>query len=379
MNLFSERHLLSSSEAKRAAIADLVIVVPTLDERDNIVPLIETIDGALGDTRWEVIFVDDDSADGTIEVLETICKQDPRVRCLRRINRSGLASAVVEGIQSSFAPYIAVMDADLQHDPKLLLPMFEALRRDEADLVVGSRYIADGSVGRWDGRRHSMSLLATRLSRAVLKGYKVADPMSGFFMMKRRAFDRAVRFLSVQGYKILFDLIASSPTQLRLKEIPYTFGVRQHGESKLDSLVVLDYASLLLDKVVGRWIPVRFLLFSLTGASGVVLHMLVLGGALWAGASFVVAQSAGTISALVSNFFVNNALTYRDRRLKGFVPLLKGLLSFSLICSVGVVANVGIANALFVQNFTWWVSGFLGIMVGAVWNYAVSSYFTWRR
>jgi dolichol-phosphate mannosyltransferase len=188
-----------------------------------------------------------------------------------------------------------------------------------------------------------------------------------------------VRFLSVQGYKILFDLIASSPTQLRLKEIPYTFGVRQHGESKLDSLVVLDYASLLLDKVVGRWIPVRFLLFSLTGASGVVLHMLVLGGALWAGASFVVAQSAGTISALVSNFFVNNALTYRDRRLKGFVPLLKGLLSFSLICSVGVVANVGIANALFVQNFTWWVSGFLGIMVGAVWNYAVSSYFTWRR
>ena len=379
MNLFSERHLLSSSEAKRAAIADLVIVVPTLDERDNIVPLFETIDSALGDTRWEVIFVDDDSTDGTIEVLETICKQDPRVRCLRRINRSGLASAVVEGIQSSFAPYIAVMDADLQHDPKLLLPMFEALRRDEADLVVGSRYIADGSVGRWDGRRHSMSLLATRLSRAVLKGYKVADPMSGFFMMKRRAFDRAVRFLSVQGYKILFDLIASSPTQLRLKEIPYTFGVRQHGESKLDSLVVLDYASLLLDKVVGRWIPVRFLLFSLTGASGVVLHMLVLGGALWAGASFVVAQSAGTISALVSNFFINNALTYRDRRLKGFVPLLKGLMSFSLICSVGVVANVGIANALFVQDFTWWVSGFLGIVVGAVWNYAVSSYFTWRQ
>lgn len=361
------------------AVAELVVVIPTFNERDNIAPLLERLGDTLRGVRWEVVFVDDDSTDGTIAALADVCRHDRRVRAVRRLGRRGLASAVVEGIQSTFAPFIAVMDADLQHDERLLAPMLDALRRNEADIVVGSRYVGDGGMGDLDKRRQQISVFATRLSRLVLKGRDLSDPMSGFFMLKRDVFDEVVRGLSIEGYKILLDIVATAPATLRIKEMPYVFGVRQHGESKLDTLVVLDYLTLLLDKLVGRWVPVRFLLFTAVGSIGVVLHMAVLAAALQAGTSFVAAQTTATASAIVGNFFLNNVLTYRDKRIRGFGPLLLGLLSFALVCSVGAVANVGIANFLFVQDYAWWISGFCGVLVGAVWNYAASALFTWRR
>jgi dolichol-phosphate mannosyltransferase len=356
----------------------LAVILPTFNEHENIDPLIEKLSAALGDIGWEVIFVDDDSTDGTVKALETACRRDARIRCLRRLGRRGLASAVAEGIQSTFAPYVAVMDADLQHDERLLVPMLAILRSGEAELVVGSRYVASGGVGNWDRKRHTVSLIATRLSRIVLKEHKLTDPMSGFFMLKRGVFDEAARNLSLLGYKILLDIVASSPAALRISELPYVFRARQHGESKLDTLVVLDYLALLLDKLVGRWVPVRFLLFSAVGASGVALHMSVLAIALWMGISFVIGQTMATVTALVSNFFINNIVTFRDKRLKGAIPLLLGLLSFAAVSSVGAVANVGVANFLFVRDYAWWLSGLCGILVGAVWNYSASSVFTWR-
>ncbi len=325
------------------------------------------------------MFVDDDSTDGSITVLEGVCRRDHRLRCLRRLGRRGLASAVVEGIQSTFAPCVAVIDADFQHDEKLLGPMLQILLKDEAELVVGSRYLANAGVGDWDRRRHKFSLIATRLSRLVLKEHCLTDPMSGFFMLKRRAFDAVAPKLSVRGYKILLDIVASSPATFRIKELPYIFRARQHGESKLDTLVVLDYLTLLLDKLVGRWIPVRFLLFSAVGVTGVAVHMTVLATLLWLYGSFILAQSAATLTAFVSNFFVNNALTFRDKRIRGSFPLLLGLLSFGAVSLVGAIANVGVANFLFVQNYAWWTSGLCGILVGAVWNYTASSVFTWRN
>jgi dolichol-phosphate mannosyltransferase len=367
------------AQGVEAAVADLVVVVPTFNERDNIAPLLQKLDATLRGVRWEVVFVDDDSTDGTVAALADVCRRDRRVRAVRRLGRRGLASAVVEGIQSTFTPFIAVMDGDLQHDERLLAPMLEALRKDEADIVVGSRYVGDGGMGELDRRRQRMSVAATRLSRLVLKGRELTDPMSGFFMLKRSVFDEVVRNLSIEGYKILLDIVASAPARLRIREMPYVFGVRRHGESKLDTIVVLDYLTLLLDKLVGRWVPVRFLLFTAVGSVGVVLHMAVLAAALQAGATFVAAQTAATASAIAGNFFLNNVLTYRDKRIRGFVPLLLGLLSFALVCSVGAVANVGIANFLFVQDYAWWISGFCGVLVGAVWNYAASALFTWRR
>jgi dolichol-phosphate mannosyltransferase len=367
-------------EAMTQAMAtELVVVIPTFNERDNIAPLLDKLARALDGVRWEVVFVDDDSTDGTVAELERVCTADRRVRTVRRLGRRGLASAVVEGMLSSFAPFIAVMDADQQHDERLLAPMLEALKRDEADIVVGSRYLDGGGFGKWGKGRQAISRIATHVSRLALRGRKLTDPMSGFFMLKRSAFDASVRRLSQEGYKILLDIVASSPASARIKELPYVFGLRQHGESKLDSLVVLDYVSLLLDKLVGRWVPVRFLMFTAVGSIGVLLHMAVLAASLRLGVAFLPAQAVATAVAIAGNFFLNNALTYRDKRLKGFRRVLLGLVSFYAVCSVGAVANVGIANFLFVQDYARWVSGICGALVGAGWNYAASALFTWRR
>lgn len=357
---------------------ELAVIIPTLNEQGNIASLVTRLRTCLGDLAWEVIFVDDDSTDGTVQAIESVCRDDQRFRCIRRINRRGLSSAVVEGIQSTFAPLVAVMDADLQHDETVLVPMLEQLRKGRADLVVASRYMRDGGIGAWDSRRAWVSRLATHLSRILLKGRALTDPMSGFFMMRRSMFDIAVRTLSVQGYKILLDIVASSPQALRITELPYIFGIRREGKSKLDSAVVIDFFVLIADKLVGRWLPGRFIIFAMIGLLGLVLHMGILASLLAGGASFVLAQSSGTLVTISANFFLNNLVTYRDRRLRGPRQVLTGLATFYSVCLVGAVANVGIANVLFSNRYAWWFAGFCGVLVGAVWNYAGASTFTWR-
>ena len=363
----------------KSEAAKLAIIVPTFNECDNIVPLLDKIEAALPGIAWEAVFVDDESKDGTPAVITERCRIDPRVRIIRRIGRRGLSSAVVEGILSTSTPYVAVIDADMQHDERILRTMLASLEAGEADLAVGTRYASDGGFGDWDARRKTISLVATKLSALVVKA-DLSDPMSGFFMIRREAFEAAVHRLSSQGYKILLDIVASSPEPLCIKEFPYIFRSRQHGESKLDALVSLEYLMLLLDKAVGSWIPPRFVLFMGIGGLGVFVHMAVLAIFLKAeGSAFVTAQSAAAVTAMTFNFFLNNALTYRDKRLKGFWPVLGGLLSFYLVCSVGAVANVGIANFMFRHSYSWYLSGVAGILVGAVWNYAASSIFTWRK
>jgi dolichol-phosphate mannosyltransferase len=357
---------------------ELAIIIPTFNERDNIAAILEKIEEALPSVSWEVIFVDDDSTDGTGSVLHKACRNDPHVRALRRIGRRGLASAVVEGVLSTSTPYVAVMDADMQHDERLLASMLSALREDQADLIIGSRYKDHGGLGDLEDRRKKISQFATRLSRLVIKA-DLTDPMSGFFMCHRAVFERAVRNLSLQGYKILLDLIASSDPQPRLLELPYVFRSRLHGESKLDSLVVLEYVTLLADKFFGGRLPVRFLMFAAVGGLGVVVHMTVLSILYLSGLQpFAFSQVEATAVAMTCNFFINNLLTYRDRRLSGLLPILRGLLTFYAVCSIGAIANVGVASVLFKDQYAWWLSGIAGILVGLVWNYAVSSIFTWR-
>jgi dolichol-phosphate mannosyltransferase len=365
--------------------AELTVVIPTLNERENIVPLLERLDLTLAGTRWEVIFVDDDSTDGTPEAVREIGRSDPRVRCLQRIGRRGLSTACIEGILASASPFVAVMDADLQHDESLLPGMLNALRHEACDIVVGSRYVAGGGVGEWDKTRANMSGLATKLSRLICKT-EIADPMSGFFMLRRDVFDSAVRDLSGQGFKILLDLLASLPAPPRLKELPYQFRNRRYGESKLDTMVAWEFGMLLADKLVGHIVPVRFALFALIGALGVVVDLIVLSLALTAGMGFIAAQAIATLVAMTSNFFLNNIFTYRDQRLKGW-RLWRGLLSFYVICALGAVANVGFAAFVFAGDARWlagvkgipWLASVAGVIVGSVWNYAVSSVFTWKR
>ena len=356
--------------------AELTIVVPTFNERDNVNALICGLKLALGGVRWEVVFVDDDSPDGTADFVRQIASRDPRIRIIQRIGRRGLASACVEGVLSSSAEYFAVIDADMQHDEKLLPQMLKRLKQDNLDIVIGSRYVEGGSVGEWDRRRHLISRIGGRAARLIV-GANLRDPMSGFFLMRRQSFDEVVHNLSQQGFKILLDLFASAPQSLRFAELPYRFGIRQHGSSKLDSMVAWEFGILLADKLIGNIIPPRLLLFCIVGGSGLLVHMFVLALALNGGLAFGSSQTIAVVSAMTSNFFFNNLITYRDRRLFGW-SFVRGLLFFYVICSVGAVANVGVAALIFAQQQIWWVAGFSGALVGAVWNYSVSAFFTWR-
>jgi dolichol-phosphate mannosyltransferase len=361
-----------------ATAPHITVVVPTLNERDNLEPLLALLGVALGDISWEVIFVDDDSSDGTADHARGMARRNAHVRCLQRIGRRGLSTACIEGVLASASPYVAVMDGDLQHDERLLPHMLDVLRREPIDLVVGSRYVAGGEIGEGlNSNRARISSFATRLARFICKA-EIADPMSGFFMFRREVFDNAVHSLSGQGFKILLDLMASSPRPLRVRELPYEFRKRRFGESKLDILVAWEYGMLLADKLIGHIVPVRFALFALIGGLGLFVHLGVLWSGLTLGARFVAAQTAATMVAMTSNFFLNNLFTYRDQRLRRW-QLIRGLLSFYLICGIGAVANVGIANYVFRADQAWWLAGIAGVIVGSVWNYAVSSIFTWKK
>lgn len=356
----------------------LSIIIPTFNEHDNIAELIDRLRVHLEGIAWEVIFVDDDSPDGTANAIRAIARTDRHVRCIQRIGRRGLASACIEGMLASSAPYLAVMDADMQHDETLLPRMLSALRQGDLDVVVGSRYVANGSLGQWTASRVMISRFATKLSRVILHA-DVADPMSGFFMVRCEALHSAIRRLSVMGFKILLDLLASSPQPMRFKELPYEFRPRHAGESKLDSHVIWDYLMLLIDKMVGRIVPVRFIAFTLVGGLGIAVHLSILAILFRGfGASFLVGQTVASLGALTSNFVLNNFLTYRDMRLKGW-GLARGWLSFVLICSVGAFANVGIAAYLFQIRTGWLLSALAGVLVGAVWNYAVTATYTWNQ
>ena len=356
---------------------ELSVIIPTFNEVANVGELVRRLEPLLTGVAWEVIFVDDDSPDGTAAEVRRIGRNNPRVRCLQRIGRRGLSSACIEGFLASSAPYLAVMDGDLQHDETLLVEMLQVLKTEPVDIVIGSRYVGGGGIGEWDEKRARMSEFATKLSRLVLHA-DVGDPMSGFFMIRRESMEGAVRNLSGIGFKILLDLFASSPAPLRFRELPYQFRERQAGETKLDAQVMVDYLMLLADKLIGHIVPVRFFLFTLVGGVGVAVHMTTLTLVYEVlGYGFVAGQTAATLIAMASNFLLNNYTTYRDRQLKGW-GLARGFVSFSLACGVGAVANVGIAAFLFNNSTEWLLSALAGVIVGAVWNYAVTAVYTWR-
>ena len=356
--------------------AELAVVIPVLNECDNVALMVERLTRALAGIRWEAIFVDDDSPDGTADVVRALARLQGNIRCVQRLGRRGLASACIEGILSSAAPYIAVMDGDLQHDESLLTQMLAKMKAERLDVVVASRYTQAGSIGDWQRSRIVISDVAGRLGRLVVKA-DLTDPMSGFFMVERNAFAAAMRSLTGQGFKILLDLFASSPRPLNFAEVPLTFRQRLHGESKLDTLVAWEYLMLVLQKLVGPAVPVRFMLFSLIGVLGLGTHLLTL----WFGThiltiAFPAAQAIATVIAMTGNFLLNNLFTYRDRRLRGR-RLVTGLISFYAVCGAGGAANVGVASYVAGGHHSWWLAGLAGAAVSVVWNYAMSSIFTW--
>ncbi|MBN9292028.1 MAG: glycosyltransferase family 2 protein [Hyphomicrobium denitrificans] len=355
------------------------IIVPTYREAENVAPTVAAIERALGDIAWEIIFVDDDSPDGTVAAVRSLGERDGRVRVIRRVGRRGLAGAVIEGMMASAADIVAVIDADLQHDEALLPKMLGAIEAGNADLVIATRYAQSGDAqGGFSTLRRNASTLATRVSNLLLKT-NVSDPMSGFFMIRRDAIDGIAPNLATGGFKLLLDILASAPESLKIVEMPYQFRPRQLGTSKLDALVIADFLGLLLSKLSGNTISPRFFLFALVGATGLVVHLATLRTVLTTThIPFNAAQFIAALVAMTSNFFLNNALTFRDRRLTG-AAAFKGLLTFYLVCSIGTLANVGVAELIYLRDASWWRAGIAGAVMAAVFNYAVSSMLTWRK
>ncbi|MCC6888606.1 MAG: glycosyltransferase family 2 protein [Hyphomicrobiales bacterium] len=352
------------------------MVIPTFNEAENVPRLIEKLRTLLAGRRWEAIFVDDNSRDDTAGVVRRIGERDQRIRCIRRIGRRGLAGACVEGMLATQARAIAVMDADLQHDESLLLAMLQRLQQGDIDLVVASRYLAEGSAAGLDTMRSRLSRLANRIAR--MAGVALSDPMSGYFMIRREAFERVAPSLATDGFKILFDIVASARGTLRIAELPYVFRARSHGESKLDARVAIDYLALVVSKLSGDRVSFRFLLFCLVGLSGVVIHMAILQAALSLGSmNFPIAQTVATVGAIAWNFAFNNMLTYCDQRLAGW-RFVTGLARFQIVCGIGAVSNVGIASLLYGHDTGWWLAGLTGALMGAVWNYMASAAWVWR-
>ena len=366
----------------------LAIILPTLNERGNLAPLVERIEGALGpmigNTGWEVLIIDDDSADGTADEARALALNDPRIRVIQRIGRRGLASAAIEGFCATPAPYCAVMDADHQHDPALLPRMLTALEAGDAQVCVASRFAEGASMAGWaNPDRERLSGLANCVARAIT-GVELSDPMSGYFMLPTATARRLVPRLSGIGFKILLDLLATAPKTLgapmRVKEFPLDFAARREGTSKLDRAVLFDFLAGLYDKTLGRVIPTRFALFGTVGALGVIVHMAVLASLLFfTQEAFTIAQGVAVLSAMSFNFWLNNWLTYRDKRLKGWGPVLRGWAGFVATCAIGGFANVAVATLLEGRGVHWALAALAGILIGSVWNYALSSRFVWGR
>lgn len=356
---------------------EVAVVVPTLNEAANVEKLIAKLSLVLAGRGWEVVFVDDNSPDGTSELVRRIGRSARHVRIVQRVGRRGLSSAVVEGILATAAPIVAVMDGDLQHSEDALPRLIDAIADGGADIAVGTRYVAGGGIGDWDKGRARMSRLATRAGQLALRT-DVSDPMSGFFAVRRDIFERAMPRLSAIGFKILLDILASSPAPLKVTEVPYTFRTREAGESKIGARVIAEYAELIADKTIGRFVPVRLLKFLMVGGLGVFVHLAVLRTVLGTGSAFVTAQTAAVMTAIAFNFFLNNSFTYADRKLKGW-RLAGGLASFYAISALGAVANIGIGTWMSGQDERWWVAGVAGVVVGAIWNFAMSSALTWRK
>jgi dolichol-phosphate mannosyltransferase len=354
---------------------ELTVVVPAFRERENIPSLLAALEAALAGVDWETIIVVDDAFDGTEDLVRSRAQQDARVRCLHRIGRRGLASACIEGMLASSAPYLAVIDADLQHDETLMPQLLAAAKEGEVEIAVASRYMDGASTGELASHRVHISRLASAVSRLLCQG--LTDPMSGFFLVRRSFLERVVRKLYGRGFKILLDLIAAARGEVRIRELPYRMRTRQHGESKLGARVIAEFFMLILYHLTGRLLPARFFLFAAVGVTGLAVHFLVLTAAFKAtGGAFLPAQALAIWAAMTSNFFLNNAFTYGDQRLHG-AGLWRGLVSFYVACGIGALINIAVAEWLYLHSAAYWVAGMAGALVAAVWNFFTTASVTW--
>lgn len=358
------------------------LILPTYNEAANLPILLPKILEVLHGRSFEIIIVDDNSPDGTAEITRKFGEEHREVRAIRRIGRRGLSSAVIEGFLAATGDTLMVMDADGQHDIGLLTKLADAIAHGN-NIAIGSRYVSGGSVGEWDERRFALSRMATRLAQKLCK-VRVHDPMSGFFAIQRSTFEAALPTLNPKGFKILLDLLVHAPKGTQAIEIPFQFGKREHGESKLSRRVQLEFIEYLYDVTLGHIIPLTLVKYAIVGLLGVIVHIstfvaaeLVLPATSLDLLGFSLPLLLGIEAAILFNFLLNNAWTFKSARLKGFAAF-GGFCSYNIACLLGALANYPVTQHLFQQGFPQLVAVAVGAFVGMIWNYTMSRMLTWR-
>src|SRR3989344_3642079 len=361
----------------------LSLILPTYNEVENLPELLPKIEAALSGIPHEIIVVDDDSPDHTWKIAHELSQKYPALHVIRRIGRRGLSSAVVEGFLAANGDILAVADADGQHDLSLLKNLHDAVAKG-ANMAIGSRYAEGGSVGKWDERRYTLSRIATRLAIALCR-VKVKDPMSGFFAIDRTTFEEALPRLNPKGFKILLDLLVHVREGAKVEELPFTFGERLHGESKLSRRVQIEFLEYLYDVTLGRFIPLTFLKYCIVGSLGVAVHLSVyylirtlLAEQAISLYGFSLSLVGAIETAIIFNFLLNNVWTFANTQLQG-ISAFFGFLKFNLACAVGAVANYAVSAFLFSRGWAELLTVIIGAFVGIFWNYTMNRMITWRE
>lgn len=357
----------------------LSVVLPTYNERANVEPIAAELLPLQEHFALEILFVDDDSADGTAEEVRRLAHLHPAVRLIRRVGRAGLSSAIKEGILDATGDLIVVMDCDGQHEPATVETAVRQLLDSGADLVVGSRFHPQARIHGLSDQRERNSTWANAVARFSLPAYRrLTDYMSGFFVLRPEAVLPLVRRIDVNGFKFLYELLSLSGGRLRVQEVPLRFQPRIAGDSKLDLAIVWDLGVSILHTLLWRSVPRRAISFALVGAIGVLVQLAMNRVLMALGLGFEQALPPAVVVAATSNYLINNALTFRFQRQSG-AALVRGLLKFLVVASLPVLANVGVASAFYrlVDRDTFWAQ-LAGIVVVFVWNYAASSRFVWN-
>jgi|TARA_X000000368_G_scaffold4609_1_gene3524 dolichol-phosphate mannosyltransferase len=358
------------------------IVIPTFNEVKNIIPLLKTLINIVIDFKYEIIVVDDDSPDGTSQEIVKFMKDNKKVKLITRVGRSGLSSAIKEGLIFAQGKYLLVLDGDGQHEPTFVLNMIKRIKKNKVAIIIGSRFLNSSRLEGLSKKRSIGSKVANKIAGASLpKNYSnLTDHLSGCFCLNKEKTEYLIRKIEINGFKFLYELLSVSKGKLIVEEVPLIFKERRYGNSKLDLAIVWDFFISILHSFTFRVIPRRAISFGLVGFTGIFVQLFI--------TSFLTrilliefydALPFAIICAATSNFLINNQVTFRSNRLIK-LALLIGFFKFLLIASLPIIANIGITTAFYKYiSADTFIAQIAGIVIVYAWNYLASSSFVWNK
>jgi dolichol-phosphate mannosyltransferase len=387
---------MSAAPTPEPTVPAVSVITPTFNEAENLPILVERLHRALDGVTHEIVVADDDSPDRTWEVAEALAADDPSITVMRRFHDPGLSASVLDAMTVARGETLAVIDADLQHDPSILPEMVRRVREGEADVVVGSRSTVGGGYGDWAAGRRLVSWVATLIARVLLR-VPVSDPMSGYFVVSRDAYERTAAQINPRGFKILLEFVGRNRS-LRVQEIGYEFANRVHGETKLNRSVIRSYLLGVAELRVGRQINPTFLLYVLVGIVGLVVNSVAFWVAEWIGFPMIDTGLNDEIDPIATSFIfsvqlsilvlfvLNNEFTFWELRYRGW-SRLPAFAVYEVMSLVGTGVHVAVFTFLqesgfllsFLGGATRVVHNLIGAVVALIINWYLNTTYLWRR